>query len=57
MQGGGERKKRDTKDAVAIQVPYLRVVRLGKIQELAGKKQGAPLQSWHACRKLGGGKD
>jgi len=28
MQGGGEQKKRDTKDAVAIQVPYLRVVGL-----------------------------
>ena len=27
LQGGGE-KKRDTKDAVAIQVPYLRVVGL-----------------------------
>lgn len=27
VQGGGE-KKRDTKDAVAIQVPYLRVVGL-----------------------------
>lgn len=28
MQGGGKEQKRDTKDAVAIQVPYLRVVGL-----------------------------
>ena len=29
MQGGGQEKKaRDTRDAVAIQVPYLRVVGL-----------------------------
>ena len=27
-QGGGQEKKRDTKDVVAIQIPYLRVVGL-----------------------------
>ena len=27
-QGGGQEKKRDTRDAVAIQIPYLRVVGL-----------------------------